>query len=126
MTPESLFLKYDQSIAELGFQLRDYLLETLKDIIEVPDEPANMIAYTYGKGYKDMICTIMASKKGIKLGFYRGTELPDPHKLLTGTGKVHQYVEIKSVGDIHNPALKALLDEALKSYELRIASQGKK
>ena len=82
-----------------------------------------MIGYSYGAGYKDLICTIILSKKGIKLGFYRGGELPDPKKLLTGSGKVHRYVEINSEEDIRNPALLALLEHAVDAREKRLGAQ---
>lgn len=117
----NILAKYDENISELGFQLREFLLKNLKDIIEQPDEPANIIGFGYGPGYKDSICVIIPSKKGMKLGLNRGSELPDPSKLLTGSGKVHKYVEIKSAKDISNPALKKLLQEALKAYRKRIA-----
>ena len=85
------------------------------------DATANIISFNYGKGYKNIICVILLSKKGIKLGFYKGSELPDPEKLLTGTGKVHRFVEIKSVRDINSPALKHLLKEAVTAYTIRKA-----
>ncbi len=68
-----------------------------------------------------MICTIIPSKKGIKLGFYKGSGLPDPAGLLTGSGKVHRYVEIKSEASLKDKALKNLMTEALKAYKQRMA-----
>lgn len=121
-TVDTILSKYEERISVLGFQLRDFLLRELKAIIEYPDGPANIIGYGYGPGYKDLICTIIPSKKGIKLGFYKGTELPDPQKLLTGTGKVHKYVEIKSEKDIKNPAVKKLLTAALKAHDRRTST----
>ena len=112
-------MKYDESISSLGLQLRDFLLSQLDGCVEIPDIPANMIAYGYGPGYTDMVCTIIPSKKGVKLGFYKGSELPYPTKLLTGSGKVHRYVEIKSENDIKNRALKQLVKEGLKSWKTR-------
>ena len=118
-TPDTILSKYTEEVSTLAYELRDFLLSELKGIIEIPDVSANMTAYGYGPGYKDMICTIIPSKKGIKLGFYKGSELPDPEKLLTGSGKVHKYVEIKTAADIKNPALKKLINEALKAYHIR-------
>jgi hypothetical protein len=111
--------KYDERISSLGFRLREYLLKELKDISETPDIKANIVGYGYGPGYKAMICAIIPSKKGIKLGFNRGSELPDPAKLLTGSGKVHKYVEINSEKELVLPALKKLLKEAVKAYHQR-------
>ena len=126
VTVDTILSKYEDKISVLGFRLREFLLKELSGIIEYPDAPANIIGYGFGPGYKDLICTIIPSKKGIKLGFYKGSELPDPEKLLTGTGKVHKYVEIKSENDISNPDLKKLLMNALKAYGKRKIKDSKK
>ena len=119
MTAESILSRYEEKISTLGLQLRELLLSALKDIHEEADDSANIIGYNYGKGYSTLICTIILSKKGIKLGFYKGSELPDPDKLLTGSGKVHKFVEIKTKSDIKNPTLLKLINEAVKAYHKR-------
>jgi len=113
-------LAYDNKVSGIAIPLRELLLKTLPNIQEQLDIPARIIGYGYGPKYIDNLCAIIPSKKGVKLGFYKGTELPDPNKLLTGTGKVHKYVEIKSDKDIKSPALKKLLNEALKFYKRRM------
>jgi len=125
-TTESILTQYDESISTLGFQLRDFLVASLKDCTEIPDASGNIIHYGYGTGYIDTICTIIPSRKGIKLGFYRGSELPDPEKLLTGSGKVHRYVEIKSKKDIQDRALKQLMKEAISAWKTRKQAKGSK
>ena len=117
MTVTDIFSKFDEDTATLASKLRKFILEELKDIMEIPDNSVNLVGYGYGTGYKDLICVIMLSKKGIKLGLNHGSELPDPNKLLTGSGKVHRYVEIKDEADIKSPALKKLVSEALKAYK---------
>ena len=124
VTIEDILSKYPENVSTLALKLRQFLLNQLKGIIEGPDNSANIIGYGFGPGYKNMICTIILSKKGVKLGFYKGTELPDPGKLLTGSGKVHKYVEIRSIRDL-NTELKNLLEEALKMYKKRIANNPK-
>jgi len=118
-TAETILSKYEEKVSTLGFQLRQFLLKELKQITEYPDGPANIIGYGFGPEYKALVCTIIPSKKGIKLGFYKGSELPDPKKLMTGSG-VHRYVEIKSENDIYNPAIKKLLAEGLRAYKKRM------
>lgn len=118
-TSEKILSKYDDKISALGYQLRDFLLKNLDNISEQADESASIIGFNYGTGYKDLICTIIPSKKGVKLGFYKGSELQDPAKLLTGSGKVHKFVEINSVKDISNPALRELLRAAIEAWQNR-------
>src|SRR2546423_3406307 len=123
MTADEILAQFPDTVATTGSRLRQFLLKHLKGITEQPDPKANVIGYSYGAGYKDLICTIILSKKGIKLGFYKGSELPDPKKLLTGSGKVHRYVEINSEEDIRNPALLALLEHAVQAREKRLGAR---
>ncbi len=112
---------YTEEVFVNTLKLREVLLENLPNIIEQLDVPAKMIAYCYGQKYAELVCTIIPSKIGLKLGFNRGTELPDPGKLLEGTGKVSRYVEIKSIEQIKSPALKKLIESALAAYKKRVA-----
>jgi hypothetical protein len=112
---------FPPDIRQLANTVRIYLREQLKGVEEQPDFPARMIAYGYGAGYNDMICTILLSRTTVKIGFYKGTSLPDPHKLLTGTGKVHRYVEIRSAKDL-SPQLDQLLRAAFGAYLERTAT----
>jgi hypothetical protein len=123
VTADEIFGGFPEGVAATGSSLRQFLLRRLIGITEQPDSKANVIGYSYGAGYKDLICTIILSKKGIKLGFYKGSELPDPKKLLTGSGKVHRYVEINSEEDIRNPALLELLEHAIEAREKRLGAQ---
>src|ERR1043165_1976916 len=118
---EGLLAKYDQHVARLFHSLRALLITLLPNVGEEADVSANVIGYGYGKGYKDTICTIILSKKGLKLGFYKGTELPDPAGLLEGKGKVHKYVVIDAEDDIASDALKQLILSALLKYKERTA-----
>lgn len=115
---ESIIGKYDSVRQGLALGARDFIKSELAGIQEIADESANCIHYCYGPGYKDTICTIMPSRKALKIGFYRGSELADPQNLLTGKGKVHRYVEIKSESSF-NLALTNLLNDARKAYEIR-------
>jgi len=80
-----------------------------------------MIAYCYGQKYVEMVCTIIPSKKGIKLGFYKGVDLPDPYHLLEGKGKVSRYAVIRSEEQINSQAIKQLLENALSAYKQRVS-----
>lgn len=121
---DELLHGYPERVAGMAYRLRQLILAQLKGIDETPDLPAKLIAYGYGPGYKHTICTIILSKKGIKLGLWRGTELPDPEGLLQGSGKVHRYVAIGQDEDIDNPALVQLLVEASNAYRVRIGELG--
>lgn len=114
-----LFLAhYNEQIVHNAVVLREVILATLPEIKERVDLSAKMIAYCYGQKYAELICVIIPSKKGLKLGFNRGASLPDPNGILKGTGKISRYIELKKTEDIHDPAVKELLKEGLKLYKV--------
>ncbi len=117
---DAFLSQYDEQVSTKALMLREVVLENLQDIIEQLDIPAKMIGYSYGQKYVDLICVIIPSKKGLKLGFNRGTELPDPDKLLEGNGKISRYVVIKSEEQIQSDAIKDLLKNALKLYHEKV------
>lgn len=111
---------YDEAVHSLSLKLRHVLIENLPDIVEELDVPAKIIGYSYGKKYSELICVIIPSKKGVKLGFNRGNELPDPNNMLEGNGKISRYVVILSEEQINSTAIKELLSQALIAYKNRV------
>jgi hypothetical protein len=123
MKIEEFIKDYPVEIAERVLKLRSLILGSIPGIIEMPDDSAKIIAYGFGPKYSDNICSILLSKKGVKLGFYKGSELPDPAGLLQGSGKVHKYVVIRTDDDMISPALRALLNEAFAANRKRSESK---
>ncbi|RFS16519.1 DUF1801 domain-containing protein [Emticicia sp. C21] len=111
---------YNEVVYRRAVLLRSVILDTLPNVIEQLDVPAKMVAYCYGQKYAELICMLIPSKKGLKLGFNRGVDLTDPRLLLEGTGKISRYIEIKHDGQVQSPALKALLESALEAYKKRM------
>jgi hypothetical protein len=116
---DTFLSKYDREVFENAMKLRKVIVALLPDINEELDLPAKMIAYSYGKKYSEMVCTIIPSKKGIKLGFYKGNELEDPDHLLEGEGKISRYVQIDRKL-IESAELKSLLLRALDACKERM------
>ena len=113
--------QYPEPVPGYALQLRALVLKMLPGIIEQLDIPAKMVGYCYGHKYADLVCVIIQSKKGLKLGFNGGVDLPDPAHLLEGTGKISRYVVIRSTQQIRSAAIKNLLKEGLKAYKKRTA-----
>jgi hypothetical protein len=109
MAIETLLRAYPEDVRVLTLQARKTLREWLPDAGESVDESARMLAYRYGPGYKGMVCTLLLSKSGVKLGLVGGAALADPRGLLAGTGKVHRHVQLRTVEDLQQPGLKQLV-----------------
>jgi hypothetical protein len=55
-----------------------------------------------------------AYPKHVDIGFWRGTEMDDPKKVLTGDGERMRHIKITSVKDIPVDALRDLVKQAVK------------
>ena len=110
---------YSPEVSNLAFVVRESILRLIPNIGETVDSAARIIAYGFGPKYEDMICVIIPSVSGLKLGFYKGKELPDPNGLLSGTGKFHRHVKITATEDISSAALRQLIRAAHTAYKTR-------
>ena len=55
-----------------------------------------------------------AYPKHVDIGFWRGTEMEDPKKVLTGDGERMRHIKITSVKDIPADALRDLVKQAVQ------------
>jgi len=116
---ETFLAAYPQEVRDVAMAARALLAEALSGAEETLDESAKLLGYGYGPGYKGVVCTLLLSKTGVKLGIARGSELPDPKRLMQGSGKVHRHVQLRTTADLEQPGLKPLLKAALTAWKKR-------
>jgi hypothetical protein len=125
MSAVSDFLKeYPPAVQDTAQKLRKIIAETIPSLREELDATDRVIGYGLGPGYAGLICTIILSQKGVKLGIVRGAELPDPRHLLEGSGKVHRYVALEKDFDKKSKELPGLLRAAVSAWEKRTKGKG--
>lgn len=116
---ETLLAPYPPEVRDLAHVARQFLTKALPGAAETIDVSAKLLGYGYGPGYKGVVCTLLLSKTGVKLGIARGAELPDPKHLMQGSGKVHRHVQLWTPADLKQPGLKALVKAALAASKKR-------
>jgi hypothetical protein len=117
---EKLLDAYPVGVMEIALEARKMIVATMPGLQEMVDGSARVIGYGFGAGYGDLICTIILSKSGVKLGIARSAELPDPNGLLEGAGKVHRYVALAKPSDLRKAGLKQLLKAAVAAWKKSI------
>ena len=100
---------------ELALQARALIQAVYPAVVEVPWPKQRVIGYGVGpKKMSEHFCYLSVSKNHINVGFMYGAELPDPEKLLDGSGKLLRHVRVTSPEELENPALRELLEVASK------------
>jgi len=115
-TLTELLSLYPREVQVLARTTRSFLLDQIPDAKEYVDAKGPYVGYGYGPGYKDLICTVIVSKAGVKLGLVNGAKVADPRGLLEGSGARHRYVALKRSDDLRQPGLKALVKAGLTQW----------
>lgn len=95
--------------------MRRLLRKRLPTAHEVVYEYRDWFVISYSpseRGYEGVLA-IRASAEGIKLYFNRGKELPDPAKLLQGSGGQTRSINVEGASTLARPEVASLIDEAI-------------
>lgn len=87
--------------------LRTLILETGPDL----EEKVKWRNPTYTR--KGNVAWLILYQDHVDLGFFKGTSMKDPKKLLEGSGKGLRHVKIREKADIKPADFKALIQEAI-------------
>lgn len=84
-----------------------------------------VIGYSPTERPSDSIVSMAAAANGVGLCFIHGAGLPDPKKVLLGSGKQTRFVRLDSVEILKRPELEALLTAAAAQARVPFAPSGR-
>jgi len=112
---DEILVESSQAIRELVEKTRALIHEVYPPVVEVPWVNQKIIGFGVGKKKNsEHFCYISVHKEHINLGFNYGSELPDPDRVLRGTGKLFRHIRLAKPEQIDNPAVRTLLQVASK------------
>ncbi|HUK43071.1 MAG TPA: DUF1801 domain-containing protein [Candidatus Bathyarchaeia archaeon] len=83
-----------------------------------------VIGYSPTERPSDSFFSIAAAANGVGLAFYRGATLPDPHKVLLGSGSQNRFVRLESAKTLERPEIAALMRAAIESGPVPLPATG--
>ena len=111
---EEMTAAFDPHVRDLASRTRSLIVDVYPEVVEIPWPQQNVAGYGIGpKKMSEHFCYIALYKDHLNLGFNQGAELPDPEGLLEGPGKMLRHTKVAESEDLHNPALRRLLEAAL-------------
>ena len=119
--------KFDPAIAKLVRSARSVLRKRFPTAIELVYDNYNALAIGYSTTERtsDVLFSLAVFARGVNLYFMYGRSLPDPHKLLQGGGKQGAFVRLHDLSTLDDPAVKELLDAAIRHSESPLAATGR-
>jgi len=84
-----------------------------------------VIGYCPTERPSDCIFSIAAASNGVGVCFTHGTSLPDPQKILVGSGKQTRFLRLESAAILERPEVKALFSVAIAQARASMPTAGR-
>jgi hypothetical protein len=105
-------------MAAIANRLRELFSRLDPDVVEVPRPAEQHVEYGVGLIQANQIFGyICPMQKYVRLGFYYGASLPDPSRLLEGSGKRLRHIKIYTLSEAGRPEIQKLLEAAFHERE---------
>ncbi len=124
---EGFIKKFDLQNQALIRSARKTLRKLLPTANELVYDNYNffVIGYCSTERSSDCIVSIAAASNGVGLSFYYGATLPDPHKVLLGSGKQNRFVRLESSTTLVRPEVADLISAAVAQAKTSLPESGR-
>ena len=110
---------FSPEIAKVALRVRAFVLEQAPLAQELVEDADDVVAmrYSFTERPGDAFCHIVVNAESVDLGFDDGARLPDPQRLLKGSGRRDRYLRIAGLDDLRQPHVGRLLRAAIQDRE---------
>ena len=116
---------YLQLIGTMRRRLRKRLPTAHEVVYEYRNLGAVVISFSPNEHGYEGVLVIRGSAEGVKLYFNRGKELPDPEKLLQGSGNQCRSIDLDGASTLARPEVARLIDEAIARNRVPFARRSR-
>ena len=114
-----------QLIGTMRRRLRKRLPTAHEVVYEYRNLGAVVISYSPNEHGYEGVLGIRASLEGVKLFFNHAKDLPDPAKLLQGSGGQVRSIDVEGASKLARPEVTRLIEEAIARNPVPFASAGR-
>ena len=111
---EAFIAKFDPAVAKVIRQCRAAMRKRFPTANELVYDNYNFFVIGYGPSERpsDCVLSLAANSKGVNLCFLNGSKLPDPHKILQGSGSLNRFVRLDGAATLRKPEVQQLIAAA--------------
>ena len=118
--------KFEPALGKRIRSARSALRRRFPTAIELVYDNYNFLVFGFCTTERpsDCIVSLAANAKGVGLCFYYGATLPDPQKILLGSGNQTRFVRLESAATLAKPAVQALIRAAIAQAKSPLPRSG--
>jgi hypothetical protein len=94
---------------EILQHLRDFIVDHYPELTE----SLKWHVPVYSLSATNHLLGFQVFKKQVNLNFFQGAQLDDPQQILAGSGKQVRHITFRTINDIDESALQALIDQSI-------------
>lgn len=119
--------KFTPETAALAKAVLTKMRARLPGAVELVYDNYNALAIGFGPTERasEAIFSIAVFPRWVSLFFLYGVTLPDPQKVLRGSGKKVRHIVIKNAAELDTPAIRGLMARALKAAAIPLDGTGR-
>ncbi|HEV8512595.1 MAG TPA: hypothetical protein VGQ59_04945 [Cyclobacteriaceae bacterium] len=119
------FLKpFPSAVQETALSLREFVWNLYPQANELIYDNYNALAFGWSPTDKvgHTFCSIAVGRSSynVHFGFYWGSEIADPKKILLGQGNQYRYILVKDIRDFPEAYIKKLVKEAYANSMMKV------
>ena len=106
---------FTKEIQDIALELRKFVWDLYPDTNELIYDNYNAVAFGWSPSdiVGETFCSIaVGSNKYIHFGFYWGSKIEDPKKILQGKGNQYRFIRVKTIADFPADYMKLLIQKA--------------
>ena len=119
--------RFDPAIQKVVRAARAKLRKRLPTAVELVYDNYNALAIGFGSSEKrgDWIVSLAVYARGVNLYFIYGIALPDPHRLLQGSGNQGRFIRLESASLLDRDEIDDLIEAAVAETDTPLPKRGK-
>ena len=119
----SYLAKYDESIAAQARAVREHLSELFPRGFELVYDNYNALVFGFGPTERasDTLVSVAAYPKWVTLFLLKGAKLPDPHRVLQGSGSQVRSIRLAPASVLHSAPVQELLRRVIGDAQTALA-----
>ena len=119
--------KYNPEIAAVARAVLARMRARLPGATQMVYDNYNALVIGFGPNERasEAIFSVVLYPKWVSFFFLQGAALADPGKVLKGAGRVVRHMVLKDAADLDQPAVRALMEQALKKAKTPMDTAGR-
>jgi hypothetical protein len=118
-TWDAVLATHAADVVAAAHAIQSVILEELPTVVVMFDRGDGLLAFGTSSAMRDLLFALIPHAGWLNLQLADGATLPDPDRIVEGTGKRIRHVKLRSADAARRPAVRELVREQIRAHAAR-------